>query len=247
MGFGNIAGKCVTDPNKPRAQGVCDDCGEWFQLSTLRKQMQYMGTSPRWTGYLVCSRCLDVPQPQLKPQRLPPDPVPVPNPRTEVFSTIDYPQGFTEYTMWAQGQPLPYGVELMDGNGEPILDNYGQPIFLYIGSDGPALLSQLYAMTDIPVPGTIQNFNGTITQASVSQTMVAAAARSYIAIFNPCNVPMFFGVGADASTACPPSILLGPGGCLFWATAQLTTTPTPLVLTVMSPIAGVPFYCYTAP
>jgi hypothetical protein len=34
-----------------------------------------------WSGLLVCSRCLDQPNPQERTPRLRPDPVPIKNPR----------------------------------------------------------------------------------------------------------------------------------------------------------------------
>lgn len=77
----------VIDPKDPRAVGVCDGCGFWLNYKDLRKDMQYRGGSvPVWTGFLVCDKCLDVPNPapQFKRLVLPPDPVPVENPRPEV-------------------------------------------------------------------------------------------------------------------------------------------------------------------
>ncbi len=76
----------VIDPNDPKAVGVCDGCGWWIQHSQLKKQLEYRGGStPVWNGFLVCSKCYDVPNeaPQFKRLVLPPDPVPVLNPRVE--------------------------------------------------------------------------------------------------------------------------------------------------------------------
>lgn len=77
----------VVDPTDPRGAAVCDGCGFWVPNFTLAKDMQYRGgSSPQWTGFLVCQKCLDVPNPapQFKPLVLPPDPVPLLNPRPEV-------------------------------------------------------------------------------------------------------------------------------------------------------------------
>jgi hypothetical protein len=43
--------------------------------------MEVMGTGLRPTGFLVCGRCEDRPAWHLKAKVLPPDPVPVENPR----------------------------------------------------------------------------------------------------------------------------------------------------------------------
>ncbi len=247
MAWGDISGRAITTPSAPRGFGVCDECGEWWNLRSLRKEVQYMGAKVQWTGRLVCyPRCWTKPQPQLKPIRLPADPVPLRNPRPEWFSFIDQPLGFQQYAMWNGGFPLPYGVELTDGNGNPILTDTGQPILLYIGSDGPALLSQLAQITGIPVPGTIIGYNSTIAAAGVSQQMIPAGAKSYIAIFNPCSSPIFVNVGAAASQVSP-SISVGTGGCLFWATAQGGAVPTALEITVLGNWETVPFYAYASP
>lgn len=77
----------VIDPTDPHAVGVCDGCGFWVNHKDLKRDMQYRGgATPVWTGFLVCTKCLDVPNPapQFKSIVLPPDPVPVDNPRPEV-------------------------------------------------------------------------------------------------------------------------------------------------------------------
>ena len=38
-----------------------------------------------WTGFLVCRPCLDVPFELNRPLRLPPDPVPIKDPRVSTF------------------------------------------------------------------------------------------------------------------------------------------------------------------
>src|SRR5262245_6754554 len=153
MGFADIAGKARLDPRRPKAYARCDFGGETTLLCDLHKQYEWAGTQLVWTGMLVCKEHLDKPQPQLKAIRLPPDPVPVKNPRPWNFSQIDRPSGFTQYVMWAGGTPLNYAVVLTDGNGNPILTSDGQEILIEIGSDGTALLAQLAEMSGIPVPG----------------------------------------------------------------------------------------------
>lgn len=72
------------DARNPRALALCDGCGFLVQHDTLQKEMQYRGgLSPVWTGFLVCGRCLDVPNAFGRLQVLPPDPVPVKDPRPD--------------------------------------------------------------------------------------------------------------------------------------------------------------------
>lgn len=248
MAFGDRSGRAFTDPNRPQGFGVCDRCGEWYNLRELKKQEQWTGPKLSWIGILVCGRCLDVPQPQLRPITLPPDPVPLVNPRPEAFGQDSTLLGFTSYVMWAGGFPIPYTSVLTDQNGDPILFG-GNPVILGTGTDGVALLSQLAQMTGIPIPGTIQSRNGTIAQAGVAQSLVGAnPSRSYIAIFNPCSAPI--GVCTAISVAelgVAPTINIGFGGCLFWATAQGYGVPYGGAMTVVGEIPGVPYYAYEAP
>lgn len=247
MAWGDKAGYATTDPSQPRAFGVCDGCGAFYNLRSLRKQMQWMGPRLVWDGTLVCERCYCQPQPQLRPIRIPPDPVPVANPRPEPFSLDNALLGFTAYVMWAGGFPIDYTVYLTDSDGNPILFG-GNPVIIDRGHDGIALLAQLAEMTGIPVPATLQTRSGTIAEASVAQSLVTAnPARSYIAIFNPCSVPI--GVCTAVATAelgVFPTINIGAGGCLFWASAQ-GTTPYAGAMTVVGPVAGLPFYCFESP
>lgn len=245
MGFADRHGDAVVNPQSPAGFGVCDDCGRWTNLNRLKKQMEWQGPKIAWIGTLVCRTCVDVPQPQLRPIKLPADPVPLINPRPEAFSLIDRPSGFSQYTMWPQGQPLLFGVELYDGNGNPILDGNGDPILIEIGSDGPALLAQLVEMTGITVPGTIQNYGGTITTAEVAQILIpASATRSYIAIFNPCTAPIYVSTGT-AAPGVAPAMMLGSGGCLFWATAQGFGQPYTGAMTVVGYFAECPVYAFS--
>lgn len=72
----------------PAAIAICDGCGFLVQHNTLREKMEYRGgMTPVGTGLMVCPRCDDVPNPYGQLQVLPPDPVPVRNPRPDVYPT----------------------------------------------------------------------------------------------------------------------------------------------------------------
>mgnify|MGYP001607407573 CR=1 FL=1 len=79
------------DPDNPSAWGTCDRCGFITNLNRMVWQWDYRGTpSPINTRILTCGRqtCLDVPNPQMAPMILPPDPLPVFNARPEPY-TLD--------------------------------------------------------------------------------------------------------------------------------------------------------------
>jgi hypothetical protein len=78
-------GRAIVSPRKPDALGVCDRCGFSYNLKNLRWQYQWQGLQLQNLRILVCRTCLDVPQIQLKTIILPPDPLPVLNPRPEPY------------------------------------------------------------------------------------------------------------------------------------------------------------------
>lgn len=81
MAIGNYRGRAKVDPRSPRAQAECDRCGFWWNRSDLKVQMQWAGTQLIDLGFRVCRNCLDIPQEQFRTIILPPDPLPVPDPR----------------------------------------------------------------------------------------------------------------------------------------------------------------------
>lgn len=75
--------------NNPEAVAECDGCGLWTMKSGLQEQVEYRGgLTPIGTGYFKCGTCYDVPQMQPGYMKivLPPDPVPVSNPRPPNYS-----------------------------------------------------------------------------------------------------------------------------------------------------------------
>lgn len=65
------------------ARAQCDRCGFYFHHRDLKKQMEWRGDALVWTGWLVDKKCLDVPDEHKRPIRLPPDPVPIKDPRLD--------------------------------------------------------------------------------------------------------------------------------------------------------------------
>lgn len=72
------AGSNVTiDTQNPAAVGICDYTGFIYNREDLVKQMEWRGEALVWTGLYVGKDHADVPNEQLRPPILPPDPVPV--------------------------------------------------------------------------------------------------------------------------------------------------------------------------
>lgn len=89
-------GHALVNPNAPVSFAVCDRCGRWWNISALSWQFEYAGPGLQNLRLLVCRPCLDVPQPQLKPRILPPDPMPTLNARPEAFLIDDTDWRVTE-------------------------------------------------------------------------------------------------------------------------------------------------------
>jgi hypothetical protein len=83
MGSFAPKGHARVDPQRPSAFAICDCCGFLYNHRDLRWDMQWHGQQIQKTGFLRCPTCVDVPNPTLRPIKLPPDPVPILNPRSE--------------------------------------------------------------------------------------------------------------------------------------------------------------------
>jgi len=85
-------GRAQVSQTAPRALAVCDGCGFMFNLDDLQWQWDWL-QGPRLFNkrILVCRTCLDVPQESGRTIVLPPDPIPVANPRPEAYALADNP------------------------------------------------------------------------------------------------------------------------------------------------------------
>ena len=78
-------GRAQVHPRSPTSFGVCDRCGFLYNLQSLKFQFDYRGMQLQSTGFKVCRTCYDTPNPQRRPLILPPDPVPLRNPRVQDY------------------------------------------------------------------------------------------------------------------------------------------------------------------
>lgn len=116
-------GRARVDPSNPSAFGVCDRCYLLYNLVDLRYQYEWRGPRLANTGLRVCWICMDKPCIFLRPVTLPPDPVPVIDPRPEFFDAEMGPE-----------PPLP--DYLLDDDGNILLNDAGERI-LRDGSPTP--------------------------------------------------------------------------------------------------------------
>lgn len=92
MAYASKEGRTRVDSRSPSASGQCDRCGFLYNHSHLRWQMDYSGAGIYNKRILVCEKCYDIPQQQLKVIVIPPDPLPVLNARPPdyVYSEANY-------------------------------------------------------------------------------------------------------------------------------------------------------------
>lgn len=114
MSIGDLQGRAYTDPSSPEPPGICDDCGEKWMLSELHWQYDYRGRQLQNLRLLKCPRCLDDPQPQFKTIILPPDPVPVLNPRPGFYAQQEGAPSTQANAIQSEGGE---GVLLFEGGG----------------------------------------------------------------------------------------------------------------------------------
>lgn len=83
--------RAVVSARWPRVHAICGRCGGRFNHDELQWQFQWVGPRLQNLRLLVCKTCLDVPQEQLRTIILPPDPVPIENPRPELYEIANNP------------------------------------------------------------------------------------------------------------------------------------------------------------
>lgn len=89
MSYASRAGRARTSSRNPQAHAICDRCGGRYNHVDLTFQHDWAGAGTINKRLLVCHQCLDNMQPQLRAIILPPDPVPILNPRPERFEEYE--------------------------------------------------------------------------------------------------------------------------------------------------------------
>ena len=101
-------GNAQVSARAPRATAICDRCGFMFNHDELQWQWDWL-QGPRLFNLriLVCRTCLDVPQENGRTIVLPPDPVPIANPRPENYALADNPLSPLGYNVADNFLPQP--------------------------------------------------------------------------------------------------------------------------------------------
>lgn len=229
MGFADIHGRARVSPRSPSAFGKCDYCYDTYNLVDLKWQFEWYGTQLTNTGFRACYRCLSKPQDQLRPILLPPDPIPVDQPRPSYYPVVIGLEGFTQYTLTPTDDPP------------------------QVKSD---VLAQIAADSGIATPVVLTDRSGTITGINVAQQVMAAnPLRSWLLLYDPDAAQLGLSKGTatfGAFSVIQPigtlatTIVLGAGEALFWATAQGLGTVYQGAVSAVGMLAGRNFYAWEA-
>ena len=81
-----VHGRARVSSKNPQAFAICDNCGFLYNHIDLVWQREWAGNRLINTQQLVCRKCNDRPNPQLRAIVLPADPMPVLNPRVQDYA-----------------------------------------------------------------------------------------------------------------------------------------------------------------
>lgn len=147
MGYASRSGRARTNPGSPRAHAICDRCGFRYNHIDLSWQFDWRGATLQNTRVLVCRKCNDDQQQQLRAIVIPADPVPIMNPRVQDFAAASTTQRTTSgqnTTDFWTGIPIPGDdVRVTQNNSTRVTQQTGEP---------PGGLNQLPG-TDPNAPG----------------------------------------------------------------------------------------------
>lgn len=124
-------GRARVSSRNPRAFGICDRCGFLYNHINLQWQYDWAGASLINKRLLVCDQCNDTPQSQLRAIVVPPDPVPIQNPRTQDYPTAETNARVTsgqDSVSVRTGIPVPGGdTRVTQANDTRVTQQTGEP------------------------------------------------------------------------------------------------------------------------
>lgn len=85
MAYASQAGRARTSATNPQAHAICDRCGFRYNFVDLTWQYEWRGAALLNIKILVCRRCLDTPQENVRSIIVPADPQPIVNARVQDF------------------------------------------------------------------------------------------------------------------------------------------------------------------
>lgn len=127
-----VHGRARVSTRNPQAFGVCDRCGFLYNHNHLRWQFDWAGPVLMNKRMLVCRKCEDEYQEQLRTIVLPADPIPIANPRVqnyvEASSSVRQTSGGNRTDFWT-GIPIPGGdTRVTQNDDKRVTQQTGEPV-----------------------------------------------------------------------------------------------------------------------
>lgn len=124
------------DPKNPEALAICDYSGLPCMHKDLVRQMEWRGDGLVWTGLLVNKRFSDIPNEQGRAPLLPPDPIPVANPRPQFFQSMTWSNN--PLTSWSTSEYFPFAslADVISGVTAPTEEQRVQSLETYYWGTG---------------------------------------------------------------------------------------------------------------
>lgn len=112
-------GRATVSAKDPHAFAICDGCGHLFNHVKLQFQYQYAGVGLIRINHLVCRKCKDTPNAQLKEIKNPGDPTAVRNPRPQDYNLSNSNRVISAPTVIdaKTGIPIPGSTERLTEDG----------------------------------------------------------------------------------------------------------------------------------
>jgi len=120
MGYASKSGRARTSARNPQAHAICDRCGGRYNHVDLTWQNDWAGASIINKRILVCRRCNDTPQQQLRSIVIPADPMPIQNARPERFAEYETDVRITNYPVATDAKT---GIMVPSGDDRITEDN----------------------------------------------------------------------------------------------------------------------------
>lgn len=174
MAYASRSGRARTSQKRPQAFGVCFRCGIWHNRVDLSFQYDWRGTSLQNLYILVCERCNDVPQEQLRAIQLPADPTPVYFPSVEQFEAAE-----TDYRT-----TLPIPIDPIVGIPVPA------QTALRVTQDGQNRIPQPIGCPEGLIQNAVMPWNGGVQKAfAVQLAILSVTANGTATVSVTCSKP----------------------------------------------------------
>lgn len=234
------SGRARISARRPRAMGECDRTGFWYSRDQMVRQFQWAGNKLIDTGLLVGPDQVDVPQDQFRSLILPPDPIPVLNPRPSPNVTgipiVNQPlptspgnHGFTQLIVGGASiqpyypTPVPPsggGTFLTDEFGNPITDEFGNLIAIdsfnnsIVSASKARVLALIAQLTGVPTPAQIFDRSVLLTPQLTSVSLMGTqTGRNWLLLYCPVVPQVQIGIFSRGGS---PPVAPGSAPATIW-------------------------------